>query len=126
MSNWEDMLKGLVKSAGKVGLEELETTLEEISEEADTPMKKIILRLASEAVDAYGLEGLDRIESLIDCISGDEEPQIDFASLKARSDYLAALQNSEADEKSDVEDFFHGLGGQIGVIVKAILSGLAS
>jgi len=124
MSKWEDMLQGLVKNAGAAGVKELEGALSDLEAAADNPMKRALLSLAADAVGEYGLVGLDKVSDLIAKIGDEKEPDLEFASLKARSDYLAALQNAEADEKSKAKDFFKVLGEKLAVVLKAIISGL--
>ena len=124
-TKWEDMLKGLVKNAGHAGFKELEGALGDLEKEADNPIKKALLGLASDAIGEYGMAGLDKVYKVIDRIGDDENPDLSFASLKARSNYLAALQNAEADDKNKAKDFFRVLGEKIAIIVKAIISGFA-
>ena len=123
-SKWEEMLQGLVKTAGTAGLKELDDALEKIEKEADTPWKKALLQLAGDAVEKYGPMGLRKIDDLIYRMGKGKDPDLSFASLKARSDYLAALQNMEADEKSKARDFFSTIGQSLGIILKAIIGGL--
>jgi hypothetical protein len=125
VSNFEELLKGLVRTAGAAGLKELEDTLAELREEANlSSLNKAILQLAVDAIDEHGPEGLLRLQKLIDKMGDSDRPEMSFASLKARSDYLAALQNAEADDKSKAKDFFRGLGSKLAIVLKAILSGL--
>lgn len=122
---WKDVIKGLSRTAGAEGVKALEDALTKIEKEADQPWKKSILSMAAEAVGKYGPEGIGYIEKLIDDLGNGEEPDLKFASLKARSDYLAVLQNMEADRKSRAKDLLRVIGKQIGAIIKAILAGLA-
>jgi hypothetical protein len=122
---WEDVIKGLVRTAGKSGVDALEAALERIEKEVDEPWKKTVLNMVGDAVEKYGMDGVGYVEKLIDRIGEDEEPDLRFASLKARSDYLAVLQNLEADRKSKARDMIRVIGKQLGEILKAILAGLA-
>lgn len=124
MSKWEDLLQGIVHNAGVAGVRELEDALESVEKDAKEPWKKAILQLAGDAVEQYGPEGLKHVERLIDRIGDDDEPDMEFASLRARSDYLAALQNMEAEQKSAAKDFFKAMGQKLGIILKGILAGL--
>lgn len=125
MSNtFEDVIRGLIKKAGAVGVKELEDVLAGLKKDADEPWKKVVLNLACDAIDKYGIRGIDAIEGLIDRI-GKDEPDLEFASLKTRSDYLAMIQNLEADDKRKVRDFFALVVDKIGVIIKAIIAGLS-
>lgn len=122
--SWEEMLKGLVKSAGVSGLKALEEAVDDLSKEAKNPWKKAILQLAGEAVDTYGADGIKRIEKMVDRLIKDKNDKLEFASLKARSDYLAAIENMEADDKNRVREFVMVVGQKLGIILKAIIAGL--
>lgn len=122
---WEDVIKGIVNNAGTSGVKELERALERIKKEVDEPWKKTMLNMVGEAVSKYGMEGVGYVEKLVDKIGEGGEPDLGFASLKARSDYLAVIQNMEADRKSRAKDLVRVIGKQLGEILKAILAGLA-
>jgi hypothetical protein len=121
---WEDVLRGLMGKVGNEGLRELEGALDKLENEAKDPWKRAVLQLAGDAVEAYGLEGLSKVEELVSQIGKGGTPDLGFASLRARSDYLAMLQNKEADSQSKARDFMKVVGQQIGVVLKAILSSL--
>lgn len=122
---WENVIKGIVRNAGTSGVRDLEEALERIEKEVDEPWKKTMLNMVGEAVSKYGMEGVGYVERLVDKIGEDGEPDLSFASLKARSDYLAVIQNMEADRKSRAKDLIRVIGRQLGEVMKAILAGLA-
>lgn len=122
--SWEEMLKGIVKSAGVSGLKVLEEAVDDLSKEAKNPWKKAILQLAGEAVETYGAEGIKRIEKMVDRLIKGKTDKLEFASLKARSDYLAAIENMEADDKNRAREFVMVVGQKLGIILKAIIAGL--
>lgn len=121
-----NILTDLIEKAGKIGIEQVDQALEELISEADTPWKKMLLQLTGEALDCYGLQGLDRVSSLIDNIIFGKNDNLEFASLRTRSDYLALIQGIEADEKKKAKDFFRRIGLYLSVVLKAIISGLLS
>jgi len=125
MTKFEETLKKIVASAGASGMRELEDALESLSKNADEPWKKTVLGLASDAVERYGLPGLSRVEELLRSAVKGREPDLSFASLRARSDYLSTIQNMEADDKKKVRDFYLKVGHTLGIILKAIIVGLA-
>lgn len=122
---WNDLMNGIIKNAGVAGVKELEDALAELESIAKQPWQKALLRMTGAAVEKYGPVGLERIENLISDLSKGKEPDLGFASLRDRSDYLAALQNMEADDKSKAKDFVRVVGKQVGIILRAILEGLA-
>ena len=121
-----NILTDLIEKAGKIGIEQVDQALEELICEADTPWKKMLLQLTGEALDCYGLQGLDRVSSLIDNIISGKNDNLEFASLRTRSDYLALIQGIEAEEKKKAKDFFRRIGLYLSVVLKAIISGLLS
>lgn len=124
MLNWDKILKGVIRNAGTAGVLQLEQALDDLKSEAKEPWKGALLRILSEAVSKYGLEGVGVAEKLVDDVSKGKMPGLDFVSLKARSDYLATLQNMEADERDKANDFMKVIGKKIGVVLRAILSGV--
>jgi len=124
MSAWNEMLSGIVGAAGTQGMEELEEALGDLRKSVDSPTKKAVLNLALDAISRYGVKGLGMVQDLVEGLGKDDVPNLSFASLRARSDYLAALQNAEADEKSAARDFLALLGDKLAIILKAFIAGL--
>lgn len=50
-------------------------------------------------------------------------PDLGFASLRDMSDYLALIQNMEANEKKRVVDFYRRVGSELGAVLRAIIAG---
>jgi len=121
---WDDLLKNMVKQAGVVGMKKAEGALDKLQKEMDEPWKRAVMDMLGDAVEEYGWEGVERVQKAIDKLSKGKNPDLSFASLKARSDALALLQNMEADEKSKARDFFAVVGETLGVILKAVIRGL--
>jgi hypothetical protein len=126
MDKFEELIKNVIRTVGVTGVIELEKALDDIRNEADKPWKKAILNMACDLLVEHGIDGIKMIESLVDKIIDGEIPDLSFASLKDRSDYLAAIQNMEADDKKKVKDFFRKIGNSLGIIVKSIVSGILS
>ena len=123
MSDLGDMVSNIVGKLGSAGLQEVNTALEKLEENADEKWKGAFISLISDAVDEYGLYGIERAQKLcMDAING-KNVSLDFASLESRSDFLAVIQNMEADDKKKINDFFVKIGEILGIIVKAFLSG---
>jgi hypothetical protein len=72
------------------------------------------------------MAGVDKVEAAIEDLLDGKNPDMEFASLKARSDFLAILQNMEADDRSKVKDFFSTMGESLAVILRAVIAGLMS
>lgn len=124
MEKWEDILKGIIRKAGTLGLEELGKALEKLEEESKKPWQKAILNMVGDLLSEHGLDGLAILENLVDKIEEGETPDLSFASLRDRSDYLAAIQNMEADDRKQVRLFFSKVGHSLGVVVKAVIAGI--
>lgn len=123
---WEQLLVGIVKKAGVAGVKKAEKAMTKLAEESKEPWKKAIMELLGDAVEKYGMEGIKKVEEAVDALANGKKPDMEFASLKARSDFLAAMQNMEADEKSKARDFFSTIGETLGIILKAVIAGLMS
>ena len=124
--NWDDILKGIIHNAGVVGVKELENAVSDLSKESKEPWKAALLKIVVEAIEKYGLKGVEMAERLVDDIVKGRKPRMEFVSLKARSDYLVVLENMEASERDRALDFINTIGVVIGKIVGAIISGVIS
>ena len=124
LMKWEDLLKDMVKSAGVVGMKKAEKAMDKLQGEMDEPWKRAIMDMLGDAVEKYGWEGVGRVQKAIDQLAAGKAPDLSFASLKARSDALAFMQNAEADDKAKARDFFSVVGETLGVILKAVIKGL--
>ena len=122
--NWDDILKGIIHNAGVVGVKELENAVSDLSKESKEPWKAALLKIVVEAIEKYGLKGVEMAERLVDDIVKGRKPRMEFVSLKARSDYLVVLENIEADDKEAARDFLMFIGQKIGTILRAIIAGL--
>jgi hypothetical protein len=123
-TKWEELISSIIKTVGVAGVSELEKALAELESEAKKPWQKAILNIAGDLLAKHGIDGIKMLEALIENIMNDEVPDLSFASLKDRSDYLAAIQNMEADDKKKVREFFTKIGYSLGVVVKSIISGV--
>ena len=123
-TKWEELIQSVIKTVGVAGVSELEKALAELESEAKKPWQKAILNIAGDLLAKYGIDGIKMLEALIENIMNDEVPDLSFASLRDRSDYLAAIQNMEADDKKKVREFFTKIGYSLGVVVKSIISGV--
>jgi hypothetical protein len=121
---WEELIQSIIKTVGVAGVSELEKALAELESEAKKPWQKAILNIAGDLLAKHGIDGIKMLEALIENIMNDEVPDLSFASLKDRSDYLAAIQNMEADDKKKVREFFTKIGYSLGIVVKSIISGV--
>jgi hypothetical protein len=123
-TKWEELIQSIIKTVGVAGVSELEKALAELESEAKKPWQKAILNIAGDLLAKHGIDGIKMLEALIENIMNDEVPDLSFASLRDRSDYLAAIQNMEADDKKKVREFFTKIGYSLGVVVKSIISGV--
>lgn len=121
---WEDLLKNMVKSAGVAGMKQAEEAMDRLKREVDEPWKRAIMDMLADAVEKYGWEGVDRVQEVVDRIAAGKVPDLSFASLEARSNALAFMQNAAADEKAKARDFLKVAGEVLSVILKVVIKGL--
>jgi hypothetical protein len=124
MDKWSDLVKSITKTIGVAGVEELEKIIARLGSSASKPWQRALLNMAGDLISKHGIDGINMLGNIVDDILMGDEPDLSFASLRDRSDYLAAIQNIEADDKKKVKDFFNQLGNDLGVIIKAIISGI--
>jgi len=120
----ESLIKNIVRAVGVAGIKEVEEAVETLTDKVDDPWKRTVLDLLADAVETYGLEGIEQVQDAVDRIASGHAPDLSFASLKARSDALALMQNAEADDKKKAREFFILVGDALSVILKALVRGL--
>ena len=123
---WTELLKGIVKSVGVAGMKKAEVAMTKLADQSKEPWKKAVIEMVADSIGKYGMSGIGKVEEMINSIADGEKPNVKFASLKAQSDFLAALQNMEADEKKKMKDFFSTIGDSLSIILKAVIAGLMS
>ena len=121
---WDELINNIIQTVGIMGINNLENALDDLRDQIDEPWKKSIMDILADTIEKYGLEGIQKIQDLVNQIADGDKPDMSFMNLKSRSDVLAMMQNMEADKKSKARDFFMVIGETLGVIFGAIIKGL--
>ena len=126
MSDFSDALEGLVPIVGSQAVKLVSDELDGLASDASDPLKAAVLALVSDAVSEHGAAGISMAQSAVkDLLEGDH-PNIDWASPRTASDLVAAMQNAEADRKTEAREMAQRVGhamGKIGaVLIKAVIA----
>lgn len=119
-------LTKLTESLIKAGQHKLATELAALRPK--DPFQALILRAAIDAVDRYGLTGLEKIkDDLLLLIDGSDAVDLtDMTDLELASDMLSAMQRLEADQKSSAREMVTRLTESMAPILSALLGALVS
>lgn len=118
------VLDGLIKSLGKAGMAKAGDALGALAREADTPWKRAVLRLVEDAVSEFGPMGIEKARKALARIAGGKVPDLEFASLRVRSDVLARLQNEEAARRKEALVFMEMVAKTLGEILASVIKGI--
>jgi len=118
---FERLITNMIQGAGIVGAKKAEKAIEKLLGDSDDPWKRAVLEMVGDAVEEYGWEGVGRVQEAVEQLASGLVPDLSFASLKARSDILAFMQNAEADKKKEARDFLMVVGSVIGVLLKIVI-----
>lgn len=118
-------IEQLVPVIGQKAADALAKQIKDLISDESPQWQKTILSLVADAVEKYGVAGIEialrQVEKLLD----NEVPEIDWANLMVASDLVASLQKMEAEDKSAVRDFLVKTGAILGpllaVIVRSII-----
>jgi hypothetical protein len=126
MSDWTNALESLVPVIGNQAVKAVADELDDLSNAASDPMKAAVLALVSDAVSEHGVAGIELAEKAVKDLLAGKSPDIDWASPRNASDLVAAMQNAEADRKTEAREFAARVGhalGKIGaVLIKAAIA----
>jgi hypothetical protein len=124
--NFQQLLNNLLPVLGQAGVDALEGVFADLAADQDQPWAQTALSLLADAVGNYGMDGIEMARKAIDALFEDEVPDINWASPRTASDFVANLQNAEADDKSAARDFFVKVGDAFGQIFVGMIKGLVS
>ncbi len=126
---WTKALEGLIPIVGETAVNAVAGELDGLASEASDPMKGAVLALVSDAVREHGPSGISLAEKAIKDLLAGKSPDIDWASPRNASDLVAAMQNAEADRRTEAREFAaragHVLGKVGSVLFKAIIASVA-
>jgi len=124
--DFQKLLNDLLPIVGKTGVDLLSGTFKDLAADQDEPWAQTALSLLGDAIDQNGMAGVDLARKAIDSLFNDEVPDINWASPRTASDFVANLQNAEADAQSAARDFFVKIGDVFGQIFTGMIKGLVS
>lgn len=124
--NFQQLLDNLLPIIGQVGVDALSEKFKNLAANASQPWAQAALSLLADAVQAHGMKGIEIAQKAIDSLLNNKVPDIDWASPRTASDFVAHLQNAEADDKSAARDFFVKMGDVFGQIFHGMIKGLVS
>ncbi len=124
--DFKQLLDSLLPMVGQAGVDALSDLFKDLAEDRDKPWHGAALALLADAVEAHGMAGILMARKAIDALFENEVPVIDWANPRTASDFVAKIQNAEADDKSAARDFFAKMGDAFGQIVAAMVKGFIS
>jgi len=124
--NFQQLLNNLIPVLGQVGVDTLEDVFKDLAADQDEPWAQVALALLGDAVAAHGMAGIELARKAIDALFENKVPEIDWASPRTASDFVAKIQNAEADDKSSARDFFVKVGDAFGQIFAGIVKSLVA
>jgi len=126
MSAFSDALEGLVPIVGAQAVKLASDELDGLASDASDPLKAAVLSLMSDAVSEHGTEGIAMAQKAVKDLLDGDTPNIDWASPRTASNLVAAMQNAEADRKTEAREMVQRIGhalGKIGaVLIKAAIA----
>ncbi len=126
MSDFSDALEGLVPIVGAQAVKLASDELDGLASDASDPLKAAVLSLMSDAVSEHGTEGIAMAQRAVKDLLDGDTPNIDWASPRTASNLVAAMQNAEADRKTEAREMAQRIGhalGKIGaVLIKAAIA----
>ena len=131
MSDFSDALEGLVPLLGAQAVKMASDELTELAADASDPLKAAVLALLSDAVSQHGADGVAMAQKAVaDLLDGNAgAPDIDWASPRTASTLVAAMQNAEADRKTEAREmaqrFGHVMGKVGALLIKAAIAAAA-
>lgn len=124
--DFQKLLNTLLPIIGQAGVDLLTEKFQDLAADQDKPWAKVALMLLADAVETHGMQGIDLARKAIDDLLDNKVPEIDWASPRTASDFVAKLQNAEAEDKSAVRDFFTKIGDVLAPLLTALIKGLIS
>lgn len=122
--NFAKMLEGLLPVLGQKAVDKLTEEFKLLAADQDEPWKQASLLLVAEAVEAHGMEGVALAQKAIHDMLDHKVPNISWASPRTASDIVAKLQNAEAGDKSQADDFFVKIGKCMSTLFTALVQNL--
>ena len=124
--DFKQLLDSLIPVLGQAGVDALSETFKDLAAEQDKEWAQAALALLGDAIGSYGMAGIEMARKAIDSLLTNEKPVIDWANPRTASDFVAKLQNAEAEDKNAACEFFTKVGDVLGEILAGIIKGLVA
>jgi hypothetical protein len=125
--DFKQLLDNLLPIIGPAGVTALEDVFDDLAADRDQVWAKTALSLLADAIDQYGMDGIAVARKALDSVFENEVPDLNWASPRTASDFVANLQNAEAVEKGAARDFVAKISAVFGQIfagmIKSLLKG---
>ena len=118
--NFQQLLDSLFPIIGQAGVD----VFKDLAADQDKPWAQVALALLADAVEAHGMAGIEMARKAITALFENEVPNIDWANPRTASDFVAKLQNAEADDKRAARDFFVKFGDVLSEIIAGLIKAL--
>ena len=125
MSGVKDGVDDITSALAPKAVEEINKAIGKVKVKEE--WQATLLGVVADSVETYGVAGIEKAKDLIwNLVEGKPFDQDAFnnLSLRAQSELLAQIQNKEADEQSDVKDFFTVVGDTLGGVLVAVAKGM--
>lgn len=124
MSKVKDALAELLPELGKIGVDKAADALEDLADKTKAPWQKAIVKGIADAVDKHGPEGIDIAQKAIMSLIDGKDVELDFTDLRTAHALLGAMENAEADRKSEARDYLARVGKTAGTLLGSFLRGI--
>ena len=124
MKDFAKMLEGLIPILGKRAVDKLTEQFKELAAAQNDPWKHSSLLLLAEAIEVHGPEGVALAQKAIHDLLDHKVPSIDWANPRTASDIVAKLQNAEAGDKAQADEFFAKVGQSMSTLFTALVENL--
>jgi|APSaa5957512622_1039677.scaffolds.fasta_scaffold07029_4 hypothetical protein len=122
--DFQKIINSLLPQIGQVGVDALNDTFKDLAADQDTEWHAAALNLLADAVSVNGMAGIELARKAIDALFENEVPDINWANPRTASDFVAKIQNAEADDQSAARDFFVKVGDAFGQLFAGMVKGL--
>lgn len=120
----KDALTKLLPQLGKMGVDRAANALEDLADKTKYPWQKAIVEGIADAVDKHGPDGIDIAQKAILALIDGKEVEMDFTDLRNAHELISAMENAEADRKSEARDFVRRVGNSASTLLGALLRGI--
>lgn len=126
MNDAVKLLEGLIPWVGASTVGRIKGEIQTLAEDQDKEWKKVSLLLLADAVEAFGLTGVEVAHKAVQDLLKNPAAPIDWVNPRTASDLVAKFQNMEAEDSSKVEEFFAKVNKTLGTLFATLIRNLGS